>query len=86
MIDKSIKALFAIILITITFACSFKDKEATPIPIDYSTNPDDMDYNETPIVYADIDFSNWKVKLPVHENNDEYQSLDLYRKLFNINK
>ncbi|WP_288954685.1 polysaccharide lyase family 7 protein [uncultured Polaribacter sp.] len=42
---------------------------------------DEIDNPENTIIYADIDFSNWKVTLPVDENNngspDEYRPSDL---------
>ncbi|WP_452225200.1 polysaccharide lyase family 7 protein [Lacinutrix chionoecetis] len=74
-------ALIFLMLAPIT-SCS-TDNEDTPVPItqeaDDEENNDDDD--DQPIVYADIDFTNWKVTLPVDENNngspDEYQPSQL---------
>ena len=76
---KSFKIYAAILLVTISFACSSEEEESTLQQIDYSQDNEEED--ETPVVYADIDFSNWKVTLPVDENNnggpDEYQPSEL---------
>ncbi len=72
--------LFLLILGLIYLGCSNSeeaDDELGPTTID---NPDDDD-DDTIVTYADIDFSNWKVTLPVDENNngspDEYQPSEL---------
>lgn len=65
------------------FACS-SNEEATVQPIDYSVSQEEVT-NEEPEdetqIYAAIDFTNWKVTLPVDENNngspDEYQPAQL---------
>ena len=53
-------------------SCTSKEENLTSDP----TNGGDTNENPT-VNYADIDFSNWKVTLPVDENNngspDEYQ-------------
>ena len=72
--------LLSFILTTLLFGCSSSDNtddgDLGPTTID---NPNDDD---DPVVnYADINFSNWKVTLPVDENNngspDEYQPSEL---------
>ena len=77
MILKNLKIYTVVLLTNIRFACSSKDEDVPLKPIDYSTNDND----EVSIVYADIDFANWKVTLPVDENNngspDEYQPSQL---------
>ncbi|MFC0606082.1 polysaccharide lyase family 7 protein [Winogradskyella pulchriflava] len=70
MIKNFVLLLF---VITLLLGCSNDDKS------NETNNSDDLDITDdvTPVVYADIDFSNWKVTLPVDENNngspDEYQ-------------
>ena len=64
---------FFLIAIVMFFCCS--DSTKTTEDLDY-----DIDDDTIPVVYADIDFSNWKVTLPVDENNngpDEYQPSEL---------
>jgi len=64
------------------FACSSDSSDAPPVVVNDNTDDtnqdsDNDDSDNTPIVYADIPFSNWKVTLPIDENNngspDEYQ-------------
>ncbi|WCO00902.1 polysaccharide lyase family 7 protein [Psychroserpens ponticola] len=72
------KAFLFIIISTFLFvfySCSKNENSITNGKIIVDKNDDDTD--EEPIVYAEINFSNWKVTLPVDENNnggpDEYQ-------------
>ena len=67
--------LVSLIYTILLLGCSEKDADVTD---DVVYNDDDGgSEDDNPIVYADIDFSNWKVTLPVDENNngspDEYQ-------------
>ena len=64
----TLQLLFLLFMVT---SCSNKEDNATNGTID----------NNPVVQYADIDFSNWKVTLPVDENNngspDEYKPEDL---------
>ncbi|WP_299670398.1 polysaccharide lyase family 7 protein [uncultured Polaribacter sp.] len=76
------KFFLFIFFINILFvlACASKEEVEEEVVIE---NPDDIsNEDENPsVVYADIDFSNWKVTLPVDENNngspDEYKPNEL---------
>jgi hypothetical protein len=76
------KSMRILLISAVVYGCSSTD-EVTP-----NTEPEDIDIvdeNPDPIVpaplYANIDFSHWKVTLPVDENNngspDEYQPSQL---------
>lgn len=69
------------------FGCSEKDADITDDTIFTDDNPGSE--GDDPITYADIDFSNWKVTLPVDENNngspDEYQPSDLINGAYRTN-
>lgn len=68
-------------------ACSNKNDAEIPYYDPIGSNEtdgnsdDDTDTNNNSAIYANIDFSNWKVTLPVDENNngspDEYQPITL---------
>lgn len=66
---NNIRYFISCIVLLILFGCSKKEEETSTIIIDQ------------PIEYAVIDFSNWKLTLPVDENNngspDEYQPSEL---------
>jgi len=72
--------VLSFILITLLYGCSSSDNtddgDLGPTTIDNPNDDDDPILN-----YADINFSNWKVTLPVDENNngspDEYQPSEL---------
>ncbi|GGI56412.1 polysaccharide lyase family 7 protein [Winogradskyella haliclonae] len=78
----NLKYLILAFMSVIIVSCSDKNEE-TITPNGSDTNPENPDGNDVSSnndnneVYADIDFSNWKVTLPVDENNngkpDEYQ-------------
>ena len=61
-------------LILLFFGCS---TDNSPNNDSGSQDMDNSDDDIVPVIYADVDFSNWKVTLPVDENNnggpDEYQ-------------
>ncbi|MFP4844320.1 polysaccharide lyase family 7 protein [Winogradskyella sp. PE311] len=66
-------AIFFFVFSIVSLGCSSSEnveEELGPTTIE---NPDD----DAPVEYAEIDFSNWKVTLPIDENNngspDEYQ-------------
>ena len=75
------KATFILLIVSffLVFQSCSKDEntDVNPIVNDDIDNNDNDDNDEEPVVYADINFSNWKVTLPVDENNngtpDEYQ-------------
>jgi len=71
-----------LVLVTAFMSCSKSDR-VDPIIVD---DPND---NVEPIIYADIDFSNWKVTLPVDDNNnggpDEYQPAELINGAYRTN-
>ncbi|WP_299892009.1 polysaccharide lyase family 7 protein [uncultured Lacinutrix sp.] len=77
-------------LLLVLCACNSKED---PVSLDSGSttnnNPNVSDDNLPPITYADIDFSNWKVTLPVDENNngspDEYQPADLINNGYKTN-
>jgi len=77
-LNRLINAVSALFVILLMVNCSSNDELNRPTPTATNTPPE-----ETPAVqnYADIDFSNWKVTLPVDENNngrpDEYQPNEL---------
>lgn len=72
-----------LIMILSILACSNKNDDEIPYNDPNGGNQtdensdDNSDSNDDTSIYADIDFSNWKVTLPVDENNngspDEYQ-------------
>lgn len=75
------KFVFVSLMCTLLLlGCSEKDTDITDDTIFTDDNPG-SEGDDNPIVYADVDFSNWKVTLPVDENNngspDEYQPSDL---------
>jgi hypothetical protein len=82
---SNINKVFFLSLLFISFtSCSGNDDLERPIPsnTDTPTPPDTTPPNTPPVInYADIDFSSWKVTLPVDENNnggpDEYQPDEL---------
>ena len=69
-------SLLSLFVFLLFFGCSTSDEPNNGNGSDDIVNIDDSD-DDTPVIYADIDFSNWKVTLPVDENNnggpDEYQ-------------
>ncbi|MDG1660216.1 MAG: polysaccharide lyase family 7 protein, partial [Winogradskyella sp.] len=75
---------YFIVISLLIFGCSSNEDNDSIIPgptsID-SSDSSDNDNQEPEQSFADIDFSNWKVTLPVDENNtgspDEYQPADL---------
>lgn len=74
------KVSFLSLCVLMCVCCSSNDELEPPTPTNTSTptTPDPI----TPVVnYADIDFADWKVTLPVDENNDgkpdEYQPNEL---------
>jgi hypothetical protein len=76
------KVIFLLLSIVFTVSCSDNNELERPTPTSTETPSDDVPPEETPMVnYADINFSNWKVTLPVDENNngkpDEYQPNEL---------
>lgn len=86
-IESLLKALYLAIsiLLLIGFqSCSKSDDSPQDVAIDVEeeeVEEEEEDNNPPPINYADVDFSNWKVTLPVDENNngspDEYQPDEL---------
>ena len=81
-----------LILFVLVFSCGGSEEEPIPdndpIGSDDPTNSDDPTHSDDPtdsddntLQYANIDFSNWKLTLPVDENNngspDEYQPSQL---------
>jgi len=75
------KTFFLAFLLIFSISCSNNDELDRPEPVNTDTPTDPVDPT-TPIVnYADIDFADWKVTLPVDENNngspDEYPPTDL---------
>lgn len=71
-----------ILLVFLSVGCSKNNNLERPEgTVDNTDNNSDDQNDDTPIVYADIDFSNWKVTLPVDEDNngkpDEYQPSEL---------
>ncbi|MEM6515554.1 MAG: polysaccharide lyase family 7 protein [Bacteroidota bacterium] len=69
-----------VLVLALIFSCS-EDSDNEPMDNDTAViDPTDDDNNSSEI-YADIDFSNWKVTLPVDEDNngspDEYQPSQL---------
>ena len=81
--------LLSFFLISLFFGCSPSDDSRVfePLP-DIVEDPNDDDIPE-PVTYADIDFSHWKVTLPVDENNngspDEYQPSELVNGAYRSN-
>ncbi|MFK7749184.1 MAG: polysaccharide lyase family 7 protein [Kordia sp.] len=76
------KVLFIVLIAVFTVSCSNNDELERPTPTSTETPSNEDPPEETPTVnYADINFSNWKVTLPVDENNngkpDEYQPDEL---------
>jgi len=76
------KGLILLLASVFVVGCSNNDELDPPTGTTPSTPSSDVPAEETPVVnYADIDFSNWKVTLPVDENNngspDEYQPNEL---------
>ena len=71
------------ILLAGFYGCSKTDEDLsdTVVIIDDGNDDDEDNNNPPPVTYADINFSNWKVTLPVDENNngspDEYQPSQL---------
>lgn len=61
-------------------SCS-KNNESTNKPEPTTTNTTGNENDDNTVTYADIDFTNWKVTLPIDENNngkpDEYLPSDL---------
>lgn len=79
----------SLIIFALLMCCSESDSAMhfEPLPDDGEIiNDDDIPVPET---YADIDFSNWKVTLPVDENNngspDEYQPSELVNGAYRTN-
>ncbi|WP_299272427.1 polysaccharide lyase family 7 protein [uncultured Psychroserpens sp.] len=79
---NTLKLTFALLALFF-FECSSSDESlnTTDIVDEVIDNDDDNSEEEQPVSYAEIDFSNWKVTLPVDENNngspDEYQPDEL---------
>ncbi|MGH1387016.1 polysaccharide lyase family 7 protein [Kordia sp.] len=76
------KFFFPLLSIVFTVSCSSNDELERPTQTSSETPSGEVPPEETPTVnYADINFSNWKVTLPVDENNngkpDEYQPDEL---------
>lgn len=74
-------SILVVSALLLMFCCSRNDELDRPNPNNSSNNNNDDDDNESDVVYADINFSNWKVTLPVDEDNngrpDEYQPDEL---------
>ena len=71
------KALLVISFLFVFYSCSKNEDTPNPnINVEIIDEEEEEEQEET-LVYAEIDFSNWKVTLPVDENNngspDEYQ-------------
>lgn len=79
-ISSVYKVLFLSLCLFICVSCSNDEDSEIPIPTNTST-PTIPDPTPTIVNYADINFVNWKVTLPVDENNDgkpdEYQPDEL---------
>lgn len=80
----TLRHLALILVLIVAIGCSDKNEEIiAPNGGDITLeNPNDTgDNTDNDEVYADIDFSNWKVTLPIDENNngkpDEYQPASL---------
>ncbi|MBC8753394.1 polysaccharide lyase family 7 protein [Kordia sp. YSTF-M3] len=75
------KAVICVIFLVALANCSSNDDLERPTSSTTDTPTTPPDTPPTTINYADIDFSSWKVTLPVDENNnggpDEYQPADL---------
>ena len=73
-------SLFILILGLICLGCSSSEDTDDGLGPTTIENPND-DGTNSPVTYADIDFTNWKVTLPVDENGngspDEYQPNEL---------
>lgn len=69
-----------LVLFLIGISCS-KNGDLDRPTASNTTNNDDTGNTDDTVVYADVDFSNWKVTLPVDEDNnnkpDEYQPDEL---------
>tara|TARA_R110002049_G_scaffold39374_7_gene121199 strand:- start:5687 stop:6589 length:903 start_codon:yes stop_codon:yes gene_type:complete len=78
------RILISLICVGISLGCSNRDNE-DDIVFENIENPNDDNLE----VYANIDFSNWKVTLPVDENNngspDEYQPSELINGAYRAN-
>lgn len=74
------KKYIAFIFFVIVFSCSKSDDTNVSSQSNLPIINVDSEEDSTP-VYADVNFSNWKITLPVDENNngspDEYQPTDL---------
>lgn len=76
---KTIFLLISVSFLLVFCSCSKEEitveQSMVNTEIDDDSNEDDTE--EEPIAYADVDFTNWKLTLPVDENNngspDEYQ-------------
>ena len=74
-----------LVLVILFYSCTNSEESQSPSSSNIaSENPGDNDSgqdNGDTTVYTDIDFSNWKITLPVDENNDgkpdEYQPNEL---------
>lgn len=83
--SKYVKLFYAIVIVCSIISCEKNEELNRPSPNGSNgnnQNNDDGDGDaETEPVYADINFSNWKVTLPIDANNngspDEYQPNEL---------
>ncbi len=79
-----------IIVVFVLFVCAFfncnsnsepEESNQNNVTIDNPDDEEEEEENESSNLYAEIDFSNWKVTLPVDEDNngkpDEYQPNEL---------
>lgn len=66
-----------VVLVLVLFVASCMNNSDNEVPYYDPNGSDNNGSNNNTTVYADIDFSNWKLTLPVDENNngspDEYQ-------------
>ena len=74
---KGFNILSAFFAITLLLACSGTTDDPVPFDDPIEVDEDDSNPNDNTPEYANIDFSHWKVTLPVDENNngspDEYK-------------
>lgn len=74
--------LFCVLLFFVCIGCSSSDELQVPEPPYFTIDPPEEEEEESnPPTFAEIDFSNWKVTLPVDANNngspDEYKPNEL---------
>ncbi len=75
-LSKSLRLFYTIVIVFLATCCD-KNEELTRPSADSLDGNNTNNDNDPDSVYADINFSNWKVTLPTDENNngspDEYQ-------------